>query len=218
MWRVEDKYALPVTVFEELRAKFLNALPVDRGGTYQVSSVYFDDYWDTCLNNTIDGQPVREKFRVRIYDDCLDTIKLEHKIKKYARIHKDSVLIEENELKKLLYGETLKSEDDVCDAFNCAIATRCLKPKIIVNYQRTAFIYSKGNVRVTFDENLRASKDICKFGCSDLYYDYPKTPFKVVEVKYDEFLPDFIANLLDCGNMWQSANSKYRICRELYGL
>ena len=215
-YRVEDKYALSKIEFERLRSKFLSVLPVDMNQTYCISSLYFDDYKDTCLVDTINGQPMREKFRIRIYNNSLNTIKLEHKIKVYSRIHKDSLLLNEQELRRLMQGQTIDSNEPVANVFNCAVSTRYLRPKVIVSYDRTAFIYKQGNVRITFDENLRASKDLACFGSQDVLYDYPRTSFRVLEVKYDGFLPDFIADLLEHGNMWQSANSKYRCCREIY--
>ena len=216
LYRVEDKYALTKLEFERLRSKFMSILPVDRGETYRISSLYFDDYKNTCLADTVNGQPIREKFRIRIYNDTLDTIKLEHKTKQYSRIHKDSMTLNIDELNQLMCSQTIETDNPVANVFNRAILTRCLRPKVIVTYDRTAFVYKQGNVRITFDENLCASQNISEFGNPNLIYDYPETLFRVLEVKYDAFLPDFIADLLEHGNMWQSANSKYRTCREIY--
>lgn len=216
LYRVEDKYALSEVEFERLKSKFLSVLPVDSGEPYCISSLYFDDYKDTFLEDTINGQPIREKYRVRIYNDSFKTIKLEHKMKKYSRIHKVSTRLDQSQIERLVAGKTLTSNDALSNLFNSAILTKCLRPKVIVTYKRTAFVYDKGNVRITFDEDLKASNDAFNFGNPQTPYDYPKTPFRVVEVKYDEFLPDFIANLLEHDNMWQSSNSKYRICREIY--
>ncbi|MBO7098087.1 MAG: polyphosphate polymerase domain-containing protein [Alphaproteobacteria bacterium] len=215
IWRVEDKYALSPAEFEHLKYQFAAVLPMDRGQSYSVSSLYFDDYFDSFLQDAVNGQPVREKFRVRIYDDSLSVIKLEHKKKQYSRICKDFEYLNEDELKRLVAGQMITKNDGVSALFNAALLTRHLKPKIVARYKRTAFVYEGGKVRITFDENLEASQDVLSFGSDTLKYDFAQDAFRVVEVKYTQFLPNFIANLLDCGNMWQSANSKYRICREL---
>ncbi len=215
-WRVENKYRLSKVEFEKLLSIFKNVLPIDRNKTYCVSSLYFDDDEDSCLEDTINGQPIREKFRIRIYNNSLDSIKLEHKIKKYSYIHKDSAPLTKHELTQLIQGKPVLSDNNLVCLINHLMLTKNLRPKIIITYERTAFIYSKGNVRITFDENLQVSDDFLKFGNRNILYRLPPEPFRIVEVKYDEFLPDFIANLLECGNMWQSANSKYRISREFH--
>jgi hypothetical protein len=100
--------------------------------------------------------------------------------------------------------------------FALAIRNRGLKPKVIVTYERKAFVYETGNVRITFDRNVRGSNRIDLFGDKNLLYEYPKDYNAILEVKYDEFLPDFIAQSLEIDSMWQVSYSKYKICRELY--
>lgn len=222
MYRVEDKYVLSAADLNAMQARMEVILPSDHSADYlgyKISSVYFDDLFDTHLRDTVEGNPFRKKFRIRIYNDSFDTIKLEVKSKRYNRIAKISREITYDEMCKLLAGETIPcpyAPNDPRTEFNLAIQTRGLRPKVIVTYERKAFIYPSGNVRITFDRNIRGSNLIESFGDPMLVHDEPDDFNSVLEVKYDEFLPDFVAQSLENNGMWQTANSKYRLCRELY--
>ena len=69
-------------------------------------------------------------------------------------------------------------------------------------------------MRIAFDRNVRASGRGEEFGQKNIVYDFLQECDKVLEVKYDEFIPDFLLQLLELGNMQQSAYSKYQLCRE----
>ena len=51
------------------------------GGVYKIRSLYFDDLWDSALNEKLDGVDEREKFRIRCYNEDLSFITLEKKLK-----------------------------------------------------------------------------------------------------------------------------------------
>ncbi len=147
-------------------------------------------------------------------------IKLEVKSKKDGRILKRSKSIARQELERLMNGECIEdtpSAEDPAALFNIAIKTRGLRPKVVVAYERKAYVFGPGNVRVTFDRNVRASGRTEDFGKANISYDFVKEYDKVLEVKYDEFIPDFLVQLLELGNMQQTAYSKYQRCRETEG-
>ena len=89
------------------------------------------------------------------------------------------------------------------------------RPKVIVEYDREPYICRNGNVRVTFDTNIRSSNCVDDFFEKKIFA-RPVMPsgYHLMEVKYDEFLPGFIAQLLETSHMNQSSYSKYRLCRE----
>ena len=85
----------------------------------------------------------------------------------------------------------------------------------IVEYERIPYICQNGNVRVTFDINISSSADVKNF----LNGDIPVRPvmpsgWQLMEVKFDEFLPDYIYRALNLGNLQQTAFSKYYLCRK----
>ena len=221
MYRVEDKFSCSEVEMFLLRTRLENVLEKDTNQRekegYQITSVYFDDYWNSCLKEAIDGVRDRKKYRIRIYDDDFEVIKLEIKYKKDSRIFKLSQRISFEEMKTLLRGECIerkKETDDVIGRMNIAIKTQKLQPVIIVEYDRTAFVYETGNVRITLDRNLRYSTNIEDFvsGKKEKYRIVPDTN-RVIEVKYDELLPGVIARIIENGNMIQTSFSKYSLCR-----
>ena len=221
MYRVEDKFSCSEAEMFLLKSRLQSVLDTDTNQKntegYQITSVYFDDYWDSCLRETIDGVRNRCKYRIRIYDDDFSVIKLEIKYKKDSRIFKLSQNITLDEMKTFLKGECVEREeevDDVIGRMNLAIKTKKLEPVVIVEYDRTAFVYETGNVRITLDRNLRYSTNIKDFvsGKKEQYRVLPEEN-RVIEVKYDDILPGVIARIIENGNMTQTSFSKYSLCR-----
>lgn len=225
MYRVENKYNCSETEMYMLQQRMETVLKPDRNESdpegYSVVSLYFDDLMDSCLEDTVDGVNLRNKYRIRIYNDSLDVIKLEVKSKKDSRILKRSRSITREQMESLIAGECVEdsgSAEDPATLFNIAVRTKGLKPKVVVAYERKAYVFEPGNVRITFDRNVRASRRIEDFGRSNICYDFLQEYDKVLEVKYDEFIPDFLVQLLELGNMQQTAYSKYQMCMEAESL
>lgn len=220
MYRVENKYNCSEAEMYMLQQRVETVLRPDSNESnpegYSVVSLYFDDLADSCLQETVDGVNLRDKYRIRIYNNSLDVIKLEVKSKKDSRIMKRSKSITREEMDRLMKGECIgdaASADDPATLFNLAIRTRGLRPKVVVAYERKAYVFGPGNVRITFDRNVRASARTEDFGKENNCYDFLRECDKVLEVKYDEFIPDFLLQLLELGNMQQTAYSKYQLCR-----
>lgn len=222
MYRVEDKYVCQeseLVLFQQRLGSVLRSDDNQKSDMgYTVTSVYFDDLFDSHLQDTIEGVSQRQKYRIRIYDHSLDVIKLEVKYKRYNRAMKKSCRISEEQMKMLLAGNCIEPDnmpvDNPVALFNLAIKNRGLRPKVIVEYDRKAYIFPAGNVRITLDRNLRAGTQIENFGKPGIVLNRISEMQNVLEVKYDEFLPGFIAQLLESGNMNQESYSKYRLCRE----
>ena len=92
--------------------------------------------------------------------------------------------------------------------------TRLLRPVIIVDYDRVPYVCKDGNVRITMDKNISASRQLDQF----LEPVIPKRPVMekgshILEVKYDEFLPDYIKTSLELGTLRQTSFSKFYLCR-----
>ena len=88
-------------------------------------------------------------------------------------------------------------------------------PVVIVEYDRIPYVYKNGNVRITLDTNICSSSAVSTF----LEETIPRRPVlplgqQLLEVKYDEYLPDFIYRSLQLSSLRQTAFSKYYICRK----
>lgn len=223
MYRVENKYCCEEKDLFLLQKRIGIILPSDShehdADGYSVTSLYFDDLNDTCFQDTLDGNEIRSKYRIRIYNDSLRRIQLEVKQKRDSRIYKKSKTISEEEMHRLINGRCIDASalaSDPAALFNIAICTRGLRPRVIVKYERKAYVFKPGNTRITFDRHVRASNRVNSFGTDSIYYDPIREVDSVLEVKYDEFIPDFILQMLELGKMQQTSYSKYQLCRELY--
>lgn len=190
-------------------------------GYYQIRSVYFDDVSDTCYQKNEAGCDPRAKYRIRIYNGKDSYIKLEKKVKQNGKTRKYSAALTREQTERLLQGqmlcvdaETFEHSDPLLKQFALLQKTNGMKPKVIVIYDRTAYVEKNGNVRVTFDKNISASVDFAHFFSQDLLKHPIQRPGEhLMEVKYDAFLPRTIRNALETGHHKQETFSKYYLCR-----
>lgn len=220
-FRHELKYVCSEGALHLIRARIEPVCQMDAHttaqGIYDIRSVYFDDSRDTCFYENEDGADPREKFRIRIYNGSDSRISLECKKKERYMTHKDSCFLTKQQCWDILNGSfTLSSPGSgLLRKFYGQYSQNFLRPKVIVAYQRTPFVYPAGNVRITFDRNIGSTTDIAAF--FDPYLPLrPVMPLgkHILEVKYDEFLPGFLYNAMNLGDLQQTAFSKYYLCRK----
>ena len=84
----------------------------------------------------------------------------------------------------------------------------CMRPVVTVDYDREAFSYAPGNVRLTFDTNLRAAVPGSRHSVA-----VDTGGLIILELKYDSFLPAVVAGLLSGVQFTQLALSKYVMAR-----
>lgn len=186
------------------------------GGKYNVRSMYFDDLRDTALKEKIDGVNRREKFRIRYYNGDLSFIQLEKKSKINGLCSKEQALLSADEARSIASGDIsvlLKSENPLCRELYQKMRSNGIYPKTIVDYTREPFIYAPGNVRVTLDYNIRtglSGKDFLDPECVTVpVRDAPI----ILEVKWDDFLPSVIRDIVQLPGCRTAAFSKYAACR-----
>ena len=164
-------------------------------GGYQVNSLYFDTPEDKALLQKISGIDKREKFRLRYYGETPGFLKLEKKIKKGGLCAKRSVRLSFDQAKKLLKGDIaflLESKDPLMIELYSKIRGELLMPRTIVSYEREAFIFAPGNVRVTLDRKSVLVLPRQFFLRRFPIFLNPNPENTVLEVKYDAFLPDIV--------------------------
>lgn len=185
-------------------------------GRYTVRSVYFDDYQDSCYYENEAGVNLREKYRIRIYNGSSDNITLECKRKQNGKNLKQGCRLNEEQCRAILEGSFRPDADSppLLHQFFLLYRTRLYRAKVIVEYERTPYIYEPGNVRITFDRNISATSKVQDFLQSRVFT-RPVMPVNMhlLEVKYDELIPNFLYNELQIDNLHQAAYSKYYVCR-----
>ena len=190
---------------------------------YEVRSLYFDDVYDSMLNENEAGVDARCKYRIRIYNGQQEVIHLEKKSKLHGMTKKEAVSLTPEQCRAYMDGKnsmTLFREigNSVEAEMYRKVMTQCLQPKCIVEYDRFALVEPIGNVRITFDRNIRGSRRVQDFFEERLSgVPVMKQGCHILEVKFDEFLPQYILRLLDMGALHRQSYSKYYTVRKKLG-
>ncbi len=219
--RHELKFLITPAELSVLRSIISPLLRHDPNGgptnEYVIRSLYFDTINNDALNEKIAGVGNRKKYRIRIYNFSDHVIKLECKSKYGELISKQSVSIPRDLAEQLIAGDPeglQRMRHPLFHDMFREMRTRLLKPAVIVDYIREAYIMDAEEVRITFDKQIRTglySTDL--FNPSIPTYPVFDDPVEVLEVKYDEFLPSYLQATLSSVTTVRSAVSKYTWCR-----
>jgi hypothetical protein len=163
----------------------------------------------------------RKKYRIRIYNGGQKNIGLEKKVKHNQVGFKASTKLTMEQYQLIIGGnyEALKasSEEELIREFCLDGIQRKLKPKVIVDYDRQTFVYHYGDVRVTFDHDVRHSTNGRDLFADNTLYVPALGPNQVVlEVKYTGFLPEHVKKLVQQNVAKRQSVSKYTLCRSKY--
>lgn len=221
-FRHEWKHEILYVDMLSLRSRLSAILQQDShavNGRYKIRSLYFDNFRDKALLEKNNGVNTREKFRVRYYNDDLSFILLEKKSKAGGLCSKEQAVITLEEARLIANKdmESLsKSEKPLVKELCYKMRTEGLEPKTIVDYIREPFVYAPGNVRVTLDYDIRTGLTGTDFLSPDCVMVPAGNAPIILEVKWDEFLPAVIRDLVQVPGTHTSAFSKYAACR-IYG-
>ncbi len=187
-----------------------------KNGHYEIRSLYFDNPDDKALREKLDGVSIREKYRIRLYNNDPDILHLERKFKCGGLGNKESTPLTPNQAQSIANGDIrwmAASADEIVRRFYTRICSDRLVAKVIVDYTREPFVFGPGNVRVTLDYNIRTAlrcTDFLNPHCTTI--PVPDSPC-ILEVKWDNFLPDVIRDIVQLGDRHSTAYSKYAACR-----
>ena len=217
-WKHEINYSDMLILRQRLKAVMKpDENAVD--GRYFIRSLYFDNISDKALREKIDGVNCREKFRIRYYNGDTSLIHLEKKSKINGLGNKQSAELSADEAQKIADGDINWMPD--CDRplvreLYSKMKSQGLRPKTIVDYTREPFVFSAGNVRVTLDYDIRTGLFCTDFLNTDCITVPAGNAPIILEVKWDEFLPSVIRDIVQLESRHTSAFSKYAVCR-IYG-
>lgn len=208
-----------IVLRDKLRYVMRHDPHADQNGEYRVRSLYFDTPGDKALREKIDGVDKREKFRIRRYIGNNGFISLEKKSKAHGMCYKQSTQLTAEEVAAILMQDlTWMSQDErkLIQELYFKMRDEQLQPKTIVEYTREPFLCAAGNVRITFDRDIRTGLFSRDFMSDDIPTLKAGDEMVLLEVKYDQFIPDYITEILQLGSRRASAFSKYALCR-MYG-
>lgn len=190
-----------------------------RAGSYLISSLYFDNINDKALMEKINGINRREKFRLRCYNDDPSLVFLEKKSKINGLCAKQRCVVDSAQVQRIIADGARWSPEDgsgLLNELHLKMTTQGLRTKTIVDYKREAFVYPAGNVRVTLDSEVRTSMHPQEFLDPDRLMLPTRESGIILEIKWDEFLPDVIRGIVQPGDTRTESFSKYAACR-VYG-
>lgn len=215
MYRSEQKFVVDENTLQIMHHKLSGMLDYDehqKDDSYRIRSMYFDTYSRKSYRENDAGVEERKKYRIRVYDDPKAFIRLEIKSKLKERNHKESCILTLEQYYAIMDG-SLSYDSSFPKALSMLyldMRMKLLRPSVIVEYERKAFTYETGNIRITFDRNISYSFAFDQF----LENEIPKTPLltenkHVFEVKYDEILPSYIAQTIETGELYRGTFSKF---------
>ena len=171
VYRSEWKYCLTNQELSTLKSRLSEVLELDPHtpscGRYFIHSLYFDDYKDTAIYTTNSGLAKRYKWRIRYYGDDLSYIVLEKKEKLESRCHKKSCKLTLEEYESIVSGNitdiVYETDKKLIKELAVDMLVRDYRPKVIINYERIAYVEPITNVRITFDMKISGSYELEKF-------------------------------------------------------
>lgn len=223
-YRNEIKFIINKNMAEVLKQRLSLIMEVDKNSvnsdnSYYIRSLYFDDEDSNAFYEKLDGVEYRKKYRIRIYNLDDKFIRLECKYKHNNMTSKDQILITKEECSKIIDGkiDDFKLEkDNILKQFLVDYRLNRLKPCIIVDYNRLAFTYHVSDVRITFDSKIKSGLyNYNLFDENACTYSVIDDSEVVLEVKFNEVLPEAIAIILSTVPTFRQAFSKFATCRSI---
>lgn len=184
-------------------------------GRYTIRSLYFDDFRHSAFYDKLDGVDDRAKFRIRCYNGSTTAFHLERKEKKGSLTRKTIQPITPAQALALQQGTGEKFPGVLTEALWLLQKTQGLRPAVLVDYDRTPFVCGAGNTRITLDSGLRTRpyRPDLWASCQGMIPVLPE--YVILEVKFDDFLPGYLSEVLSDIPKAPLAISKFALCMEL---
>ena len=160
-YRHEYKYLISASAAQLLKLRLPHVMARDphagAAGQYTIRSLYFDDGNYAAYEEKMSGVADRVKYRIRYYNYDTRAIRLEKKEKRGDLTRKTGQTITLNDARHLQSGNSGPCPDtqaELVTQLRIGIGNG-LRPAILVDYDRTPFVCSAGQTRITIDENIR---------------------------------------------------------------
>jgi hypothetical protein len=224
--RHELKYHLTFMQYRILRRKLGAVLKLDPhagpDGRYHIRSLYFDDFRNTAFFDKMAGVATRKKYRMRIYNVCDDFIKFERKNKFDEYVFKETAVLSREEADRIISGDVsflADSDSQLLRCFYLECRRNLLRPVVLVDYLREAYVHPVGDVRITFDIGVRtALGPVCFFDHDTSTVTVCEEPGVILEVKFGSALPQIVRGLFSDDIQPRAALGKFAACRGSKGV
>lgn len=222
-YRHEYKYLISRASAELLRRRLPHFMKRDPhagpSGQYTIRSLYFDDLKFEAFYEKVSGIDNRTKYRIRCYNYSDTLFKLEKKEKKGHLTRKTAQTVTLADVHNLQ-----ETPEKVCpdhtkglvEELRLLSICKGTKAMVLVDYDRTPFVCPSGNTRITLDENLRTLPYHKNIFASSRAMTPALDPDQVIlEVKFDDYLPGYLSDVLADIPKAPMAISKFALCLNL---
>ena len=221
--RQELKYPINFAQYISLSQILKNVLVEDQHNGkegYWVRSLYFDSYADADFYEKLNGIENRKKIRLRIYNYNDPKVKLEIKRKYGNNQEKKSIIITREDAKELTCCnyEVLRkySTKEAVMIYNIMKVNR-VRPVVMIEYRRKAFIHPMNNIRMTLDSEIRSSETYFDFfSPSPILAPVEDYYNALLEIKYNNFIFKWLSELIEPHTLTRESYSKYTASRGIF--
>ena len=217
--RSETKHLLSRTEAARLKERLKFLMKPDSyspDGSYKVRSLYFETPDRRDMFDKDVGAYARRKIRLRIYDPNQQKAKLELKEKRGSVQRKRSAWVTKAMALRLIEGDfsvLYNRNDPFLDELYVMMTTEIYRPFVVVEYDRQAYTYPLGDVRVTFDSGVRASRSNFNIFDPDMQF-VSVFPDVVAEIKYTGYFPEILSDIISDHCPVRDSVSKYFLSAE----
>lgn len=220
-YRKELKYLIDTRDYIILKSRLSAIFSLDKNtppeGYYHIRSLYFDDMKQSAYFDKLAGVKDRKKYRIRIYGHDDKLIRFEKKVKDNFASYKKSAIITKDEAVSAMHGDFScfsQSKDPLLREIYIYDSSAVLSPSVITDYDREAYVFEPCNVRITLDRNIRTALNDYDIFNKDL----PTVPVigsgqTILEVKYDNALPNVVSKVIGSVDSVMLALSKFTLCK-----
>lgn len=213
MKRYEIKYLLSAEKTAYLQERLKGHMQVDSFGLTSIASLYYDTPDYRLIRNSLEKPAYKEKLRLRSYGLATDEspVYLELKRKAFGVVYKRRVQSTIPQVERFFEHDV-----DICTGgqINREIKTFRdyygeLMPTCLIIYDRTAYFDPDGDLRLTIDSNPRYRMDDLTLEHSMDGISLLPEGWTILEVKVQDAIPLWLAEILSTGKIYKSSFSKY---------
>ena len=230
--RFEFKYLVPDRNLDKIRNSIWDFVEVDKyakkinSNSYQVKSLYLDDFNYSSYFEKLAGIKYRRKLRIRAYQNSVtdnSRVFLEIKRKDDVIVFKDRIETTLAEIRKYIEGtryDLLKKDSNVDSRarFFNAFRRAGLVNTTLISYKREAYFDRlNSSFRLTLDQDLSALKT-CGIDFDSSGADSVVPGYAVVEAKFNRIMPYWFGMIIRSQNLERISASKYCISLERCGI
>ena len=219
-YRHEYKYLISTATARLLRSRLRSFMKPDAhagpDGQYTIRSLYFDDPFGAAYEEKMSGIRDRYKYRIRYYNYDPSVLRLERKEKHGELTRKTGQSLSPEQTVILTACAPEPRQEGLCGELQRRCLTEGFRPRCLVDYDRVPFVCADGNTRITLDMNLRTRPyDVDLLASSQAMIPVLEPDQVILEVKFDDFLPGYLGEILEDIPKVQMSISKYVLCLNL---